>query len=129
MINNKFKEQDVGGKTVRKCHSFYAAAAEDAGIDLPPQLKANTRQRGRPRGKIRRKSNKATPGTVPEDEFASNGELNGDDDKEPMQISSLLLDKEGKRSVKLKHPATVTKSELERIKNWLSFQLIVEDEK
>jgi hypothetical protein len=127
MLHDKFAEQDLRGETVRKCHSFYAAAAEDAGIDLPPQLKANTRQRG-PR-KIRRKSNKATLGIQLEDEFASEGDLNGGDDKEPMQVSSLLLDKEGKRLVKLKAPATVTKSELERIKNWLSFQLIVEDEK
>jgi hypothetical protein len=125
MLHEKFAEQDLTGETIRKCHSFYAAAAEDAGIDLPPQLKANTRQRG-PR-KIRRKSNKATPGTPPEDEFTPDGDPNGGDDKDPIQISSLLLDKEGKRSVKLKAPATVTKSELERIKNWLSFQLIVED--
>jgi hypothetical protein len=127
MLHEKFADQGLTGETVRKCHSFYAAAAADAGIVLPPQLKANARPSG-PR-KARKKSGKAVTGTESEDEFTSEGETNGGNGKEPAQVSSLLLDKEGRRSVKLKAPATITKSELERIKNWLSFQLIVEDEK
>src|SRR6266436_7212435 len=120
MLHEKFAAQDLAGETVRKCHSFYAAAAEDAGIALPPQLKANTRLRG-PR-KARKKSGKAATGTESEDEFASEGEMNGGNDKEKTQIYTLPL--ENNRSVKLKAPTTVTKSELERIKNWMSFQLI-----
>lgn len=125
MLHEKFAAQDLTGETVRKCHSFYAAAAEDAGIALPPQLKANTRGPSGTR-KPRKKSSKTGAGTEPEDEFAIEGETNGGNDKETTQIYSLPL--EGKRSVKLKAPATITTSELERIKNWLSFQLMVDDE-
>jgi hypothetical protein len=122
MLNDKFAEQDLAGETVRKCHSFYAAAAADAGIDLPPQLKANTRAKGR---KIRRKSGKVSTTTELDDEFESEDETNGGNVKEKSRIYTLPLG--NNRSVQLKAPNTVTKGELERIKNWLSFQLIVSD--
>ncbi|MEY2488303.1 MAG: hypothetical protein QOC70_245, partial [Verrucomicrobiota bacterium] len=125
MLHEKFAEQGLTGETVRKCHSFYAAAAEDAGIALPPQLKANTRGPGTRKG--RKKSNgKAGSSTEEhEDEFGDTPGAGGG--KETSQTATLLLDKEGTRSVKLKAPATITKAELDRLQQWLSFQLIVED--
>ena len=123
MLHERFAAQDLTGETIRKCHSFYAAAAKEAGIALPPQLEANTRGPRKPRKKV----SKTVAGPDPaEDEFTASDDNGGGDDKEPMKISSLFLDREGKRQVKLKHPSTVTKNELERIQNWLSFQLIVE---
>jgi hypothetical protein len=125
MLHEKFSDQGLAGQTVKKCHSFFAAAAKEAGVPLAPQLEPNTRGSGGG-GRRRKKTPPAKPSGGDPDEFATEDETNGGD-KEPMQISSLLLDKSGKRSVKLKAPATVTKSELERIQKWLSFQLIVED--
>lgn len=124
MLHEKFSEQGLTGETVRKCHSFYAAAAEDAGIALPPQLKANTRPNG-PR-KARRKLPKGSSGAAePEDEFAEDNDDGGG--TEASQLATLLLDREGKRLVKVRAPATITKAELERLQQWLSFQLIVEE--
>jgi hypothetical protein len=125
MLHEKFASQDLTGETVRKCHSFYGAAAEDAGIALPPQLKANTRGSGAPR-KARKKSSGRPAADETPDEFGED-EPNGGG--ESSQLATLLLDREGKRSVKVKAPATITTAELDRIQKWLSFQLIVEDEK
>ncbi|MEY2563369.1 MAG: hypothetical protein QOH88_1562 [Verrucomicrobiota bacterium] len=125
MLHEKFAAQGLTGETVRKCHSFYSAAAEDAGIVLPPQLKASTRVAGGAR-KPRKKSTGKQLGSEPEDEFGDDGDGNGNG-HEASQVATLLLDREGKRSVKLKAPPTITKAELERIQAWLSFQLIVED--
>jgi hypothetical protein len=125
MLHEKFASQGLTGATVRKCHSFYAAAAEDAGITLPPQLKANARGSG-PRKGRKKAGNKSASGNEQEDEFADT-ETNGDG-KEASQLATLLLDREGNRSVKVKAPATISKAELERLQQWLSFQLIVEDE-
>jgi hypothetical protein len=124
MLHEKFSDQGLNGETVRKCHSFYAAGAEDAGITLPPQLKANTRPSG-PR-KPRKKSNKPGGGTEPDDEFADESE-NGGDNQETSQKATLLLDRTGKRSFKFKAPPTITSAELERIQQWLKFQFIVEE--
>jgi hypothetical protein len=40
----------------------------------------------------------------------------------------LLLNADGSRLVTVKAPPTIKRHELERIKKWLEFQLIVEDE-
>jgi hypothetical protein len=126
MLQDQFAAQDLTGETVRKCHSFYAAAAEDAGLALPPQLKSNTRPSG-PR-KPRKKTAKSggDPDEPDADEFGD-PPPNGNGEKEPTQVYSLLLDREGKREVKFKAPTALTKAELERIKSWLSFQVIVEE--
>lgn len=55
MLYEKFRALDLNGATLRKCHSFFAAAATDAGISLAPELKPNTRATGtrkvrKPRG-------------------------------------------------------------------------------
>jgi hypothetical protein len=126
MLQDKFAEQGLAGETVRKCHSFYSAAADDAGIQLPPQLKANTRQSGQ--RKARKKTAKGV-GNGDEQETDEFGETQGDGngDKEPSRVYTLLLDREGKREVKVKTPNTMTTAELERIKNWLGFQVIIDD--
>ncbi|HEU6447823.1 MAG TPA: hypothetical protein VFV23_05235 [Verrucomicrobiae bacterium] len=43
------------------------------------------------------------------------------------QIQTLYLDNKRKRKIAIKAPLTVTKDELERIRAWLGFQLIIED--
>jgi hypothetical protein len=124
MLHDRFAAQDLTGETVRKCHSFYAAAAADAGIALPPQLESNKRLSG-PR-KTRTKSGKAA--TETDDGFAiENEKTDGNNGKEKTRVYTLPL--ENGRSFQAKAPDTVTKNELERIKNWLSFQLIVTEEK
>jgi len=125
MLQDQFAAQGLSADTVRKCHSFYAAAADDAGVELPPQLKANARGGGGggPR-KARKKSLGGKPSDPPPDEFAE--PPGGNTPQAPSQVVTLLLDKEG-RSVKLKGPATITSAELERIQQWLKFQFIVEE--
>jgi hypothetical protein len=49
--------------------------------------------------------------------------LEGDEES---QIQTLYLDNKRKRKITIKAPFTVTKEELERIRAWLGFQLIVE---
>lgn len=51
-------------------------------------------------------------------------ELEADDES---QIQTLFLDNKRKRKITIKAPFTVTTTELERIKSWLGFQLIIED--
>ena len=125
MLHEKFSAQGLAGQTVKKCHSFFAAAAKEAGIPLAPQLEPNTRGSG-----VGRRRKKASPAiaklsTTEVDEFGS--ETNGGNSQKG-KVSTLFLDSKGERQFKANHPATVSRTELERIKNWLSFQLIVEDE-
>ena len=44
-----------------------------------------------------------------------------------LQTQTLYLDSKRKRRITIKAPLTVTKEELERIRAWLGFQLIVEE--
>ncbi len=123
MLHEKFAAQGLTGETVRKCHSFYAAAAEDAGIVLPPQLKPNTR----PGGGGTRKPRKAR--SKPENE----GDAEHHAALESVSAghakpATLLLNPEGTRFVRLMAPASISKAELNRIQQWLSFQLIVEED-
>jgi len=46
---------------------------------------------------------------------------------EESQVQTLYLDGKRKRKITIKAPFTVTKDELERIRAWLGFQLIVEE--
>ncbi len=46
---------------------------------------------------------------------------------EEIQTQTLYLDSKRKRRITIKAPLTVTKDELERIRAWLGFQLIVEE--
>ena len=126
MLHEKFSAQGLAGETVKKCHSFFAAAAKEAGIPLAPQLEPNTRGGGA--GGRRRK--KASPsiaklGTIKIDEFADQNASAGGAQKN--KVSTLLLDSKGEREVKVQAPASITKAELDRIQKWLSFQLIVEE--
>ena len=49
------------------------------------------------------------------------------DDSIEGQSQTLYLDSKRKRKITIKAPLTVTKDELERIRSWLGFQLIVEE--
>jgi hypothetical protein len=69
--------------------------------------------------------------TPPQDELpktngtkSKNEELENDDES---QVQTLYLDNKRKRKITIKAPFTVTKDELERIRAWLGFQLIVEE--
>lgn len=44
------------------------------------------------------------------------------------QVQTLFLDNKRKRKISIKAPFTVTTAELERIKSWLGFQLIIEEQ-
>ena len=54
----------------------------------------------------------------------SDEELNDDGEG---QIQTLCLDNKRKRKITIKAPFTVTKDELERVRAWLGFQLIIEE--
>jgi len=51
-----------------------------------------------------------------------------EEDDEETQSQTLYLDSKRKRKITIKAPLAVTKEELERIRAWLGFQLIVEEE-
>jgi len=51
MLHEKFQVQGLTGETVRKAHSFFGAAAEDAGISLTGPLKPKARGSGPRRAK------------------------------------------------------------------------------
>ena len=121
MLHEKFSDQGLAGETVKKCHSFFAAAAKEAGIALAPQLEPNTRGSGR---RTRRKA----PSMPRKREEGQESDTNNDAGAKDSQIATLRLDGSGTRSFKITAPSTVSKSELERIQKWLSFQLIVSDE-
>jgi hypothetical protein len=126
MLHEKFSAQGLAGETVKKCHSFFAAAAKEAGIPLAPQLEPNTRGSGAG-GRRRKKASPAVAklGATEIDEFADQNVSDGGARKD--KVSTLLLDSKGEREVKVKAPASITKAELDRIQKWLSFQLIVEE--
>lgn len=120
-LNERFGK-DFSSETVRKCQSFFAAAAEDAGIILADHLKPKARGTG-PRKP--RKNKPAASSQI--DPIGEHG--HGNDAGSGKGVgATLLLTADGARKVTLHSPPTVTKSELERIKSWLGFQLIVMEE-
>lgn len=120
MLNEKFSQQGLTGDTIRKCESLMAAIAEDAGIPLAPQLKPNTRPSGSRRPRKQKQNGKAENNENEEqDEVILPG---------APKPAILLLNAEGTRFVRLQAPATVSKAELNRIQQWLSFQLIIQEE-
>jgi len=126
MLHEKFAAQELASETVKKCHSFFAAAAEEAGVPLAPQLKPNTRGSGS--GGRRRKKTPPTKRSGGEpDEFFDENASNAGEQNDKIILSTLFLDSKGARKVKVQAPPSITTAELERIKNWLSFQLIVSD--
>jgi hypothetical protein len=130
MLNEKFSKQGFSGDSLRKCHSFFAMAADDAGVPLSPQLKVSPPRNGGTTGGPRKPRKKPSGKPVEAgdvDEFADDPDAGGGGGGETHQVATLLLDREGKRVVRLKAPATITKTELTRVQQWLSFQLIVED--
>jgi len=118
-LHEKFSALNLNGETVRKCHSFFSAAAEEASVPLASHLKVVTRKSGTSGVRKSRK-----PRVAPKP----------DSDAPPIvpQVAghthaTLPLSSDNARFVKLTAPATVTSVELNRIQQWLSFQLIVED--
>ena len=70
---------------------------------------------------------KPAPPVVPPKKRTNGDGIEDDDDES--QIQTLYLDNKRKRKITIKAPFTVTKEELERIRAWLGFQLIVEEAK
>jgi hypothetical protein len=62
----------------------------------------------------------------PQKDPPKNDDLEADDES---QVQTLYLDNKRKRKITVKAPLTVTKEELERIRAWLGFQLIIEEQK
>ena len=55
------------------------------------------------------------------------GDQNDDETNDAVQTQTLYLDSKRKRKITIKAPLSVSKDELERIRAWLGFQLIVEE--
>ena len=69
-------------------------------------------------------SDKTTPSPPPPPKHETQEEIPDDDS----QSQTLYLDNKRKRKITIKAPLTVTKEELERIRAWLGFQLLVQEE-
>jgi hypothetical protein len=121
-LHEKFAALGLTGETVRKCHSFFAAAADAAGIALSPHLKPNVRS-----GSGTRKPRKARAATPKVEEEDARGQEHAAPAPEGHRKAVLPLTNDSSRVFKVEAPATVTTSELKRIQAWLGFQLIVED--
>lgn len=59
-LSERFAAQGLSGETLSKCHSFFAAAADDAGVPLADHLKA----RGKPSGPRRSRKSRNNGGGV-----------------------------------------------------------------
>lgn len=125
MLNEQFVANGVAGDTARKAYSFFTAGAQEAEIPMADSIKKARLSSSRTR-KTRRKPNGTLPLEEIEDEFE---EKPDGGTGERSKVFTLLLDSKGDRQFKVNAPASVTSAELERIKNWLGFQLIVEDKK
>jgi hypothetical protein len=62
-LSERFAAQGLSGETLIKCHAFFAAAAEDAGVALADHLKVRPKSAG-PR-KSRKSRNGGTPDEIP----------------------------------------------------------------
>ena len=119
----KFRASDYGGDTLRKCHVFFIAVSEAAGVHLAKHLKVVSKVAA-----VRKGPKKAAAGYG---DSAGDGEQDIEDhgplpELEGHRIAELPLNGAGDRLVRLQAPTTVSATELERIKGWLAFQLIVE---
>lgn len=117
-LKQRFQAFKYGGDTLRKCHAFFVAAADAGGIELGPYLKKVGRAPSGTSKRVRRSK----------DGNGSDSEGNHNPAIAALpNAATLLLDASGSRKVVLSAPATVTPKELERIQQWLSFQLIVQE--
>lgn len=120
-LSELFREQGLTGETIRKCATFFTQITAAADIPISPHLKkANC---GPGPGRPPRK--KGMRGRTRKD-------LNGTEDQPqtPPMLSNhtshtLPLDTKGQRQFVIQAPYTITGEELERIRNWLSYQLII----
>ena len=78
MLHEKISRHGLAGETVKKSHSFFAAAAKEAGVPLAPQLEPNARGSGSG-GRRRKKPSPPKPtGGEPDDVFDENGSDGGE---------------------------------------------------
>ncbi|MSU59743.1 MAG: hypothetical protein EXS35_16515 [Pedosphaera sp.] len=68
-----------------------------------------------------------TPAVNPPPPVVQQPKVDEDETDGELQTQTLYLDGKRKRKITIKAPLTVTKDELERIRAWLGFQLIVEE--
>ena len=121
----KFKVYEYGGDTLRKCHVFFIAMSELAGVPLAKHLKVVGRVTAVKKGpKKDRGMNGMDNGADANVDDSDNDEM---PELEGHRIAQLPLNSSGERLIRMQAPTTVTTAELKRIQAWLSFQLIVED--
>ena len=122
LIANKLEKDETLSITkacAKVCASAFATSLKFAGfisadgtVALPPGANSPV---------------KTPPPDDPPDKHRAKGANGGElEDDEESQIQTLYLDNKRKRKITIKAPFTVTKDELERIRAWLGFQLIVE---
>lgn len=124
-----FGKHNLRGSTARKALTFFVSACEFGKIDISPHLKS-----GRPTGagannggNKRPKKRKPSPGVSPK---GSEGGFEPADHRPltpGMNVATLPLNHDGSRFVRLESPRSISTAELNRIQQWLSFQLIVTD--
>jgi Family of unknown function (DUF5343) len=85
-LSERFAAQGLSGETLSKCHSFFAAAAEDAGVPLADHLKV----RAKPTGP--RKSRKNRNGGTAEETVTPDSDTGGAAQK-AMTMREMLLSK------------------------------------
>jgi len=120
-----FKQYQYGGDTLRKCHVFFVAVADAAGVPLANHLRIVSRVAAVRKSPKRTNGDKGATDDAPDTD--ETGGTPGLQDVAGHAVASLLLNADGSRFVKLQAPATISSAELKRIQAWLGFQLIVED--
>jgi hypothetical protein len=122
MLKEKLTANGLAGDTARKAYSFFTAGAQEAEIPMAESVKKARLSSGS--RKIRRKGN-----GKPDEEDRDPFEDGKPESKEAIlaKPAVLLLDGDGTRLVRLQAPPTVSKAELNRIQQWLKFQLIVKE--
>jgi len=118
-LNEKFGTE-FSVETIKKCVSFFAAGADDAGILLADNLKPNARSTG-PRKP--RKARAARPAV--EDAGGGMTDLIHSSGAGKGTSATMLLDEDGARKIVLHGPPHITPAELKRLKSWVTFQFIV----
>ncbi len=125
LVANKLEKDETLSITkscAKACASIFAASLKFAGFISPDGTIVIPSELGSP----------ATPTPVvdsikkPSPNGSGSAELEADDES---QIQTLFLDGKRKRKITIRAPFSVTKEELERIRAWLGFQLIVEESK
>jgi len=120
LLANKLEKDDslsISKSCAKTCAAVFLSSIKFAGFILPDGTIAI------PNG-INSTETTAPPVVSLPTKSPKPDEIEGDDES---QVQTLFLDSKRKRKITIKAPFTVTKDELERIRAWLGFQLIIEE--